>query len=112
MFEFSQLGSVYEERYGDIHVLVCSKFPRDNSKFFIEMVGIVKFGIVIIWALAKLCEMWTDQDFSLIQEVKSCKSCYTELLGPKYTPQKLKVKLFHCVLPLKKHLIAWVGLRN
>ena len=48
MFECSQLGSVYEDRYGDIHVLVCSKFPRDNSKFFIEMVGIVKFGIVII----------------------------------------------------------------
>ena len=47
-----------------------------------------------------------------IQEVKSCKSYYSELLEPKHTPQKLKVKLFHCVLPLKKHLIAWVGLRN
>lgn len=24
-----------------IYVLVCSKFPRDNSKFFIEMVGLL-----------------------------------------------------------------------
>lgn len=48
MFEFSQLGNVYEERYGDIHVLVGSKSLRDNSKFFIEMVGIVKFGTVIV----------------------------------------------------------------
>lgn len=42
------MGNVYEERYGDIHVLVGSKSLRDNSKFFIEMVGIVKFGTVIV----------------------------------------------------------------
>lgn len=48
MFEFSQLGSVYEERYDNIHVLVGRKSLRDNSKFFIEMAGIVQFGTVIV----------------------------------------------------------------
>ena len=62
MFEFTQLGSVYVERYGDMHVLVSSNSLTDNSTFIIEMVVIVQFGAVIVWASAKLFEMWADQD--------------------------------------------------
>lgn len=48
MFEFTQLGSVYVERYGDMHVLVSSISLTDNSKIIIEMVVIVQFGAVIV----------------------------------------------------------------